>query len=46
MLRREGDLFLDDCSLQEAEAALKVKILPVAGDAQSLLNALKGEVHG
>ncbi len=46
MLRREGDLFLDDCSLQEAEAALKVKILPVAGDAQSLLNALKGEAHG
>lgn len=43
MLRREGDLFLDDRSLAEVEAALGVKIIPVDGDAQSLLDALIGE---
>ena len=42
MLRREGDLFLDDRSLAEVEAALGVKVTPVDGDAQSLLDALVG----
>ena len=43
MLRREGDLFLDDRSLEEAEQRLGVSIRPVGGDAQSLLDALLGE---
>lgn len=43
MLRREGDLFLDDRSLDELEAALGVEIMPVDGDAQSLMNALVGQ---
>ena len=43
MLRREGDLFLDDCSLQEVEDALGVKVTPVGGEAESLLRALTGD---
>lgn len=43
MLRREGDLFLDDCSLQEVENALGVRVTPVGGDAESLLRALIGD---
>ena len=39
----EGDLFLDDRSLEEAEQRLGVSIRPVGGDAQSLLDALLGE---
>lgn len=43
MLRREGDLFLDDCSLDEVEAALGVRVIPVEGDAKSLLDAIVGQ---
>jgi putative radical SAM enzyme (TIGR03279 family) len=43
MLRREGDLFLDDVSLKEAIQTLKVPICPVENDGYALLSAMLGE---
>jgi putative radical SAM enzyme (TIGR03279 family) len=40
MLRREGDLFLDDVSVGDVEAALDIQVIPVPNDGESLLNAL------
>jgi len=37
MLRHQGDLFLDDISLEEAEKALGVRIVPVCADGYELL---------
>ncbi len=37
MLRHQGDLFLDDVSLKEAEKTLGVKIVPVCADGYELL---------
>ena len=42
MLRREGDLFLDDVSLQDVEAALKVPVRPVPNDGYAFLDAILG----
>lgn len=42
MLRREGDLFLDDVSLQDVEAALKVPVRPVPNDGYTFLDAILG----
>ncbi|MCI9273061.1 MAG: DUF512 domain-containing protein [Clostridiales bacterium] len=42
MLRREGDLFLDDVSLQEVTDALHVPVRVVANDGQQLLDAMLG----
>ena len=40
MLRREGDLFLDGISVEQAESALGVRIIPVQVDGEELVNAL------
>lgn len=40
MLRSEGDIFLDDVSLEEAERKLGVKITPVSCDGYELLNTI------
>lgn len=40
MLRSEGDVFLDDVSLSEAEEELGVSIIPVSCDGQELLNII------
>ena len=42
MLRREGDLFLDDVSPADAEKALGVPVTPVPNDGGELLDALLG----
>lgn len=42
MLRREGDRFLDDVSVEDVQAALGVPVLPVANDGEQLLDALRG----
>ncbi len=42
MLRREGDLFLDDVSLPDVEAALGVPVQPVPDDGAALLAAVLG----
>lgn len=42
MLRREGDLFLDDVSLQEVTDALHVPVRVVPNDGQQLLDAMLG----
>jgi len=42
MLRREGDIFLDDVSTQEAEQALAVKLTPVPNDGEALFRAILG----
>ena len=43
MLRSEGDLFLDDISIQEASRALNVPVRAVESDGYLLLNAMIGE---
>ena len=43
MLRREGDLFLDDVSWQEVEKALGVPVVIVSNDGQALLDAILGD---
>lgn len=40
MLRSEQDIFLDDISLEEAEAALNVQIKPAANDGYELLDMI------
>lgn len=42
MLRREGDLFLDDLSPADAEKELGVPVTPVPNDGGELLDALLG----
>ena len=42
MLRREGDLFLDDISLSDVERALGVPVRPVPNDGYALMAALAG----
>lgn len=42
MLRREGDIFLDDLSLEELSEALQVKIVTVPNDGYALLDAVTG----
>ena len=43
MLRREGDLFLDNMSVEDVEKELGVKITVVPNDGGALLDALLGE---
>ncbi len=43
MLRSEGDIFLDDVSLEEAEKELGVEITPVSCDGYELLNIILSE---
>ncbi|MBE6775789.1 MAG: DUF512 domain-containing protein [Ruminococcaceae bacterium] len=40
MLRSEGDIFLDDISLEQTEDALGVSITPVSCDGQEFLNTI------
>jgi putative radical SAM enzyme (TIGR03279 family) len=40
MLRREGDLFLDDVSVGDVERALNVRVVPVPNDGDEFLNAI------
>lgn len=40
MLRHGGDMFLDDVTVKEAEAALGVPIVPIQNDGFELLNAI------
>jgi len=42
MLRREGDVFLDDVSLEDLQRELQVKITAVPNDGYELLNAILG----
>lgn len=42
-LRREGDLFLDDMSIEELNEKLKVKVTPVESDGYILLQRILGE---
>lgn len=42
MLRREGDIFLDDVSLDEAEKELNIKITPVDNNGELLLRKMLG----
>lgn len=42
MLRSEGDLFLDDISVEGLEQALQVRAVPVDNDGYQLLDALLG----
>lgn len=43
MLRSEGDLFLDDVSLQDVEKALQVKVTPVRDDGRLLVECILGD---
>ena len=40
MLRREGDIFLDDVSLEEVENALNIPVVPVSNSGDMLLNEI------
>ena len=40
MLRREGDIFLDDISLEEVENALNITVVPVSNSGDMLLNEI------
>lgn len=40
MLRREGDLFLDDVSVGDVERELDLRVIPVTSEGSALLNAL------
>ncbi len=42
MLRNEGDLFLDDKSVADVEAALGVRLVPTDNDGYKLLDAILG----
>ena len=42
-LRREGDLFLDDVSVEELSERLKIKVTPVESDGYVLLQRILGE---
>ncbi len=43
MLRHQGDLFLDDVSLKEAEEILGARIIPVCADGYELLETILNE---
>lgn len=43
MLRREGDIFLDDVSLEDVEKTLNVPVIPVANNGDELLRAILGQ---
>jgi len=43
MLRYQGDLFLDDVSIEEAEEALGLPLVPVEADGYEVLRNLLGE---
>lgn len=43
MLRSEGDVFLDDMTLEEAERILKCKIIPIENDGEKLLRSIIGK---
>ncbi len=45
-LRREGDLFLDDMSVEELSSALKRKVTPVENDGYMLLESILGREEG
>lgn len=45
MLRREGDLFLDDVSLEQVQEALQVPVVTVENEGEALLDALLGSVN-
>ena len=45
MLRREGDIFLDDVSLEELSEALRIKIIIIPNDGYSLLDAVTGREY-
>jgi putative radical SAM enzyme (TIGR03279 family) len=45
-LRREGDLFLDDVSIDELSQRLNIKVTPVQNDGQELLQKILGEQEG
>lgn len=45
MLRSEGDLFLDDVSLEQLQRALNVPVIPVGNDGGELLDAITGTWH-
>lgn len=40
MLRHEGDLFLDDTSLDDVKSELKAEVVPVDNDGEKLLNEI------
>lgn len=42
MLRREGDVFLDDVTTQDVEQALHIKLTPVQNDGEELFYAILG----
>lgn len=42
MLRREGDIFLDDVSTRDVEQALRIKLTPVPNDGEALFHAILG----
>lgn len=42
MLRREGDVFLDDTSTQDVERALSINLTSVPNDGEALLHAILG----
>ena len=42
MLRREGDAFLDDVSLEDISASFNIKVVTVPNDGYELLNAILG----
>ena len=42
MLRREGDIFLDDVSLEDLSRTLKIKIVVSPNDGYELLNVVLG----
>lgn len=40
MLRREGDIFLDDVSLEQVEEELSIKVVPIANNGEYLLKEI------
>ncbi len=40
MLRREGDIFLDDVSLEQVENELSIKVVPMANNGEDLLKEI------
>ncbi|MBQ2264986.1 MAG: DUF512 domain-containing protein, partial [Oscillospiraceae bacterium] len=45
MIRRDSDVFLDDVTIGEVEAALQTKIRLIANDGYELLDAILGIVY-
>lgn len=43
MLRREGDIFLDDVSIEDVEKTLNVPVIPVANNGDELLRVILGQ---